>query len=81
MSSNVTFLLPANVLPLDVLPLFRASELQLLRRISLADWLCDDLREGARLPSQLMSNQVNPPGNEEAEVFVIVPAIAIIEGC
>lgn len=28
-----------------------------------------------------MSNQVNPPGNEEAEVFVIVPAIANIEGC
>lgn len=81
MSSNVTFLQPANVLPLDVLPLFRASELPLLRRISLADWLCDGLGEGARLPAQLMSNQVNPSEHEEAEVFVIVPAIANIEGC
>lgn len=81
MSSNVTFLLPVNVLPLDVLPLFRASGLPLLRRISLVDWLCDDLGEGVRLPAQLMSNQVNPPENEEAEVFVIVPAIANIEGC
>lgn len=81
MSSNVTFLLLANVLPLDVLLLFRASELPLFRRISLADWLCDGFGEGARLSAQLMSNQVNPPGNEEAEVFVIVPATANIEGC
>lgn len=77
MSSNVGPPTPAHVLPLDV----RASELPLLRRFSLADWLCDDLGEGVRLPAQLISNQVKPPETEEAEVFVIVPAVANIEGC
>lgn len=79
-SSNVTFLLPADVQPLGVLPLFRASDLPLLRRIPLVVWLCDDLEEGAR-SAQLMSNQVSPPENEEAEVFVMIPAIANMEGC
>lgn len=81
MSSNVGPPAPANVLPLDVLPLFRASGLPPLRIFSLVDWLCGDLGEGVRLPAQLMSNQAKPPEAEESEVFVIVPAIANIEGC
>lgn len=77
-SSNVTFLLPDDVLPfLDVLMLFRS----LLRRMPLIGWLCDDLGEDVRLPAQLMSNQVTLPENEEAEVFAMVPAIANREGC
>lgn len=80
--SNVTFLLPEDVLPLlDVLLLFRSSELPLLRRMPLIGWLCDDLGEDVRLPAQLTSNQVTLPENEEAEVFAMVPAIANREGC
>lgn len=81
-SSNVTFLLPTDVLPLlDVLPLFRSFDLLLLRRMPLIGWLRDDVGEDVRLPTQLMSNQVNSPENKGGEVLAMVPAIASREGC